>query len=607
MFSSGREGLKRRTAVRRGVFEVVKRCAMGRLGRWTPGGREITTPNVAFVDAEGFPAPEWAEVVAARQSDVPRNFTLGVPGSFFVPRPAHGDVPLPDRSGLPPGLDVELPREATRGSAAVLSVVTQAPLDPEVELVVLEGGPSHLDRPKEFARTIVEARTRLGAGRILAVPGIAAPHNLGVLVYCGIDLLDSSRVAYDSARGLFHTADGAVPRDSLEEMPCVCPSCASGGPLLDHNDFILHQELAVARTAIRHGTLRELAERRAVNDPWSTAVLRELDLRHYEFQELHFPVADGFVKAYSPLALTRPDVVRFQRFVSGAYRKPPSPRVLLLLPCSARKPYAESRTHRRFREAIDACGNPAAVHEVIVTSPLGLVPRELERTYPAAHYDVPVTGDWSRDEVEMLTGALRAFLEGNRYDAVVAHVTTEAPIVRYAVPSAEFTAKERPASAESLGALTATLTRVAGAVPAVSSAQRRLEDVASLARFQFRDAGDALVAGATLRGRWPFTRILRDGKQLGMVTDRGLISLALAGGEVIAKARVCTVDIEDFVPKGNVFAVGVTGATPDVRVGSDVAVVHGGGVRAVGVARMHAREMLELRRGEAVHVRAAAG
>ena len=66
-------------------------------------------------------------------------------------------------------------------------------------------------------------------------------------------------------------------------------------------------------------------------------------------------------------------------------------------------------------------------------------------------------------------------------------------------------------------------------------------------------------------------------------------------------------DIEDFVPKGNVFAVGVTGATSDVRVGSDVAVVHGGSVRAVGVARMHAREMVELRRGEAVHVRAAAG
>src|SRR2546428_223352 len=266
---------------------------MGRIGVWSIARREILTPNIAFVDAEGFPAPKWAELVA---------------------------------------------------------------------------------------------------GRVRAVPGLAAPHTLGLLVYCGIALVASSRMAYDPARGLSHTADGAVRRDSLEEIPCACPSCSSGGPLGDHNDNALNIELAVARTAIRHGTLRELAERRAVNDPWSAAVLRELDLRHFEFQELHFPVADGAVKAYSPLALTRPDVVRFQRFVSQTYRRPPSPRVLLLLPCSARKPYAESRTHRRFREAIDACGNPAAVHEVMLTSPLGLVPRELDRSDPAAHYAVPVSG-----------------------------------------------------------------------------------------------------------------------------------------------------------------------------------------------------------------------
>src|SRR2546422_4083119 len=496
---------------------------MGRLGVWTVAQRDIAPPNIALVDPEGSPAPPWANVVAAR-GDRPRGLTLGLAGSFFVPAAPGGDIPLPERSGLPPGMEIEMPREAVRGSAAIVSSVAQAPATADLELVVLEGGPSHLDRPKEFARTIVETRTKFGAGRVLAVPGIAAPQNLGVLVYCGIDLLDSSRVAYDSARGLFHTADGAVPRDSLEEIPCACPSCSSGGPLLDHNDNMLNVERAVARPAIRHGTLRELAGRRAVNDPWSTAVLRELDLRHYEFQELHYPVSNGVVKAYSALALTRPDVVRFQRFVSGPYRKPPSPRVLLLLPCSARKPYSESRTHRRFREAIEACGNPFAVHEVMVTSPLGLVPRELERTYPAAHYDVPVTGDWSRDEIGMLTGMLRTFLETNRYDAVIAHVTTEAPFVREAVPDATFTAEGRTGSDEALSRLTAALREAVAGVPAIGAAQRRAPELASLARSQFGEAGDALVAGATLKGRWPYTRILRGGQQLGMVTDRGPIS-----------------------------------------------------------------------------------
>src|SRR2546426_4904329 len=494
---------------------------MGRLGLWTHKGLEVRTPEVAFVDSENFPAPTWAQVVAAQQGQGARNLSLGVSGSFFVPRPGHGDIPLPDRSGLPPGMEIEIPREATRGDVALVSSLAQVSGEAAIELVVLEGGPSHLDRPKDFARMIVDARTKFGAGRVLAVPGIAAPQNLGVLVYCGIDLLDSSRVAYDSARGLFHTADGAVPRDSLEELPCACPSCSSGGPLLDHNDNMLNVELAVARTAIRHGTLRELAERRAVNDPWSTAVLRELDLRHYEFQELHYPVSNGVVKAYSALALTRPDVVRFQRFVSGPYRKPPSPRVLLLLPCSARKPYSESRTHRRFREAIEACGNPFAVHEVMVTSPLGLVPRELERTYPAAHYDVPVTGDWSRDEIGMLTGMLRTFLETNRYDAVIAHVATEAPFVREAVPDATFTAEGRTGSDEALSRLTAALREAVAGIPAIGAAQRRSEGLASLARSQFGEAGGALGGGGGPEGGGAPTRGFRGGGHPGDGTGPG--------------------------------------------------------------------------------------
>ena len=35
----------------------------------------------------------------------------------------------------------------------------------------------------------------------------------------------------------------------------------------------------------------------------------------------------------------------------------------------------------------------------MVTAPLGLVPRELEDFWPAAHYDIPVTGDWDVDEL----------------------------------------------------------------------------------------------------------------------------------------------------------------------------------------------------------------
>ena len=36
----------------------------------------------------------------------------------------------------------------------------------------------------------------------------------------------------------------------------------------------------------------------------------------------------------------------------------------------------------------------SSLHELIVTSPVGLVPRELENSYPASSYDIPVIGIW---------------------------------------------------------------------------------------------------------------------------------------------------------------------------------------------------------------------
>src|SRR5437762_537235 len=120
-----------------------------------------------------------------------------------------------------------------------------------------------------------------------------------------------------------------------------------------------------------------------------------------------------------------------------------------------------SRSNRRFRDAILATANPSVVHEVIVTSPLGLIPRELERFHPARDYDIPVTGDWSRDEAAIVIEDLSAFLAANRYDAVVAHLGAEAPIVHEALSDALFSTKDHPTSEDSLVALTRTLDQVA--------------------------------------------------------------------------------------------------------------------------------------------------
>ena len=57
----------------------------------------------------------------------------------------------------------------------------------------------------------------------------------------------------------------------------------------------------------------------------------------------------------------------------------------------------------------------------MVTSPLGLVPRDLEETWPASHYDIPVSGEWSLDEISRTKIMLTSLIERNNYHTVINH------------------------------------------------------------------------------------------------------------------------------------------------------------------------------------------
>ncbi len=586
------------------MFEIAARGGLGRKGIWTRGDRTLATPLVLFVHSGSRAAPSYAEglLVAERTGD-PR-LQVRVGGSFFAPRPADDPDDLPPAKGMPLSMaDLEIPHETVAGDWAVVAGESDLVAAKSVSGVFLANGPEFERSPREFVATVRGVREILGPSKVVAVTGLATPSNLSILVYSGIDVVDSSRMLLDSARGIFHTADGTVPIAEADRDACSCPACAAGEDLQAHNDRSLYREMLLVRNHLVHGRLRELAERRLANAPWNTAVVRHLDLREYDLVEAYTSVAGGEMLAYAPASLARPEIVRFRRRLRERYAKPPSTRVLLLLPCSARKPYSTSRSHRRFRDAILASTNPSAVHEVIVTSPLGLIPRELERFYPAGAYDIPVTGDWSRDEAAMVADDLRAFLAASRYEAVVAHLGAEAPIVKAAFPDVVLTAKERPTSDESLASLTHVLNEATSSPARIPKGLRFAEEMSNVARFQFGDAGLGLVKGTTFRGRIPDVRVIRQGVQVAMHTGRGMLSLTLAGGAILSEAAAYWVEIEDFLPKGNIFAVGVVDAAPEIRPGDEVVVQHRKEVRAVGTARLSGREMVDFRRGEAVHVR----
>lgn len=88
--------------------------------------------------------------------------------------------------------------------------------------------------------------------------------------------------------------------------------------------------------------------------------------------------------------LVHPDVLGFYQRVLDKFRPAPGKRIALFLPCSAEKPYSNSKTHKTIKKALMlGLGNKVNyIEEFIVSEPMAIVPRRWEDRYPAAHYNM---------------------------------------------------------------------------------------------------------------------------------------------------------------------------------------------------------------------------
>jgi len=529
-------------------------------------------------------------------------------------RPVQGDVDwahleIPDEDPLPPSLSDELDSIAptTVSEDGIVEVVHSAasrvadepPPPGSVQWVVMASAASLVGRPNRFIDAAMRARERAGPGRLLYLPGVATPRNLALLSYLGVDVVDDIQCHLEAARG----------RRTRPELGHVHrPDAAVDEDLVTRNLSTMRSELALVREVVEHAALRELVEVRVRSEPWQVAALRRVDRHHRSRLLPYCPVhRDVPLMALSRESLERIEVTSWVETLIDRYVPPANARVLVLLPCSARKPYSNSRTHRRIAEALSIVPNRATVHEVILTSPLGAVPRELERTYPAAHYDIPVSGDWFPDEVERMRSLVEHIRTVGIYDAVISHMGPGLPFLdEDGSVSQSRTEGEGALDNGALRQLASLVSQAASDALRTSKWERQMEDLASLARFQFgREVSEALLEGGKVAGRPPGLKLKGpDGDQRAMVVPaRGRLSLTLSGAELVASSGHHRVWMDDFELRGDLFAVGVVDADPDIRPGDEAVVVRGDVVAGVGVARMGAPEMLAAKRGTAVAMR----
>ncbi|HVN73235.1 MAG TPA: archaeosine synthase subunit alpha [Methanoregula sp.] len=544
-------------------FDIKRRDCLARVGTFRPGDdpaapgpatAPIATPAVLDME-EVFP-----DLARMRCSNIP----LSAPAPFVLEFP-------PDPALRPVTLHPHLPPTAASGDCVMVPCWHTA-----------------FENPRAYVDWLTGLKEKTAPDTAWYAPAAALPSSVHILCYSGFDLFDYIGADLRTAQGKFCTPEGEFPAETMKSGICTCAGCRSGD-LKSHNREALRREVALVSQFIATAKLRELVESRCRMDADQVAIMRHLDNR-YPFLEPRTPIARGGVmRANSAESMQRVEVRRFTERVLSRYI-PPKTDVAVLLPCSARKPYCLSQSHRKFQAAI-----AGRAHELIVTSPIGLVPRELETIYPAGHYDVPVTGYWDAEECSVISGTLARYFARFPYRRIIAHLEGGAlAVARQAAAQCgivlECTCGENPAAPAALNALDAAL-----------AGERRIKDdrLAGMASWQFGCALD--TKGTTVRGHFPEIFYSRNNVQLFSIdTITGLLRPTFDGWNLIPDGyRVWT---DDFVPEGDILTPGVVRADPAIREGDEVLVI-GPRARAVGKAAVSGEEMLRLRRGVAVRVR----
>lgn len=584
------------------MLEVFERNWLARIASYRTGLLVLETPEILYIATETISPPKYARAIISDESK-----GIGDENSIFTVHPSSffDAIPL-DPPAIHPGFRGATEGEDTRENGIFQSVF----LSKEHEAIggdIIPIGDALLlsKEPRRFSDMIARLRGEQGPDKLIYLAGIADPLNLSLLFYLGADIVDSYGTLVRSSLGQVILNSHVASLDARELARILeIDSGPTFNDIYEHNLRQLEHELLIVRNAIRNGNLRQLVELRVQQESWMVQTLRYLDRDAFEVFEPWTPVTGVPFTAHSKESLWRPDIERFRRRIIERYIPPKSPEILLLLPCSAKKPYSYSRTHRRFREVIRKTGLGSAVHEVIITSPLGIVPRELELIYPAQQYDIPVTGHWDEDEIKMIQGLLSKLLAKRQYSHIIAHLDNEFEFLGDLLSGGVQTGDTNANSMESLQKLERMLNSIAGEISKPSWSERTSDDIAAISSYQFGEARETLLRDSTVRGRYPMVKVMRDGNQIcAMVPSRGLLALTLSGGEALANSKKFGVEIEDFMPKSNIFAVGVTDAWSGIRIGDEVYIHHDDEVRAVGIARMNPAEMVSMKRGEAVHIR----
>lgn len=257
--------------------------------------------------------------------------------------------------------------------------------------------------PNKLIELIMTARKRIPPNIAIYIPGGVPIGYQGLMIGMGIDILDDG-AAYRGASQNRSYFDGFSRKDNKSDRL----------DLIDLNKKELNREFQAIVASLSNNTLWSRISRDMHSFP-SVASAIKVFSKNYLFQ-----METSRISAHKGIELQftgdedlyHPDVIKFHSDITKRYRINSKKRLIVLLPCSAKKPYRESKSHKVFTKAIKKAAR-REFHLVEIwslTSPIGVVPQDLETVYPSAFYDLPVTGEWSEEESQVTGKVLKEML-----------------------------------------------------------------------------------------------------------------------------------------------------------------------------------------------------
>ncbi len=291
----------------------------------------------------------------------------------------------------------------------------------------------NLHNYRNTIKSIVQLKQELDNNLVLIASGRINPKIYPMLIYLGIDLIDCSYLLYLSSENFYDSIEFLLPIYKIKYLPCSCRVCR--GRLKEISEVKYSSEkkillclhnLITARTCLNKikqyldsEDFRAFVEKSTLDDIHLISMLKILDKEYFEIIKYETPInqKNKIINCLGPSSYYRPDFQIFRKRTIKHFIPEPSTTLIIILPCSSKKPYSESKSHRQFYKVIRKFPDFPNFQEIILTSPLGAIPRQLENIYPVNSYDISVTGDWDNEEVSIAADMLVKILE--KYDRLI--------------------------------------------------------------------------------------------------------------------------------------------------------------------------------------------